>query len=72
MVEMKIFVNFFFISRLENEKLRAQLKKKDDEVIQTRATLERFANAVSKFLLFSFLDFEYFLGYFSKYSTKWV
>uniref|UniRef100_T1PEA0 Protein phosphatase 1 regulatory subunit 12B n=1 Tax=Musca domestica TaxID=7370 RepID=T1PEA0_MUSDO len=31
--------------KLENEKLRAQLKKKDDEVIQTRATLERFANA---------------------------
>ncbi|XP_058978585.1 protein phosphatase 1 regulatory subunit 12A-like [Musca domestica] len=32
--------------KLENEKLRAQLKKKDDEVIQTRATLERFANAL--------------------------
>ncbi|XP_073838291.1 myosin binding subunit isoform X19 [Musca autumnalis] len=31
--------------KLENEKLRAQLKKKDEEVIQTRATLERFANA---------------------------
>ncbi|XP_058987289.1 protein phosphatase 1 regulatory subunit 12A isoform X9 [Musca domestica] len=34
--------------KLENEKLRAQLKKKDDEVIQTRATLERFANATNK------------------------
>ncbi|XP_073838294.1 myosin binding subunit isoform X21 [Musca autumnalis] len=34
--------------KLENEKLRAQLKKKDEEVIQTRATLERFANATNK------------------------
>ncbi|KAM7356325.1 myosin binding subunit isoform 2-T7 [Cochliomyia hominivorax] len=31
-------------AKLENEKLKQQLKKKDEEVIQARATLERFAN----------------------------
>ncbi|XP_059219330.1 protein phosphatase 1 regulatory subunit 12A isoform X19 [Stomoxys calcitrans] len=31
--------------KLENDKLKQQLKKKDEEVVQTRATLERFANA---------------------------
>ncbi|KAI8115562.1 Protein phosphatase 1 regulatory subunit 12B [Lucilia cuprina] len=34
--------------KLENDKLKQQLKKKDDEVVQTRATLERFANATTK------------------------
>ncbi|XP_043862093.1 protein phosphatase 1 regulatory subunit 12A isoform X11 [Drosophila santomea] len=31
--------------KLENDKLRQMLKQKDDEALQTRATLERFANA---------------------------
>lgn len=49
--ELNVFnVLIWFVSfRLENEKLKQQLKKKDEEVIQTRATLERFANAVSSF-----------------------
>lgn len=34
--------------RLENDKLKQLLKQKDEEAVQTRATLERFANAVSK------------------------
>lgn len=38
---------------MENDKLKQQLKKKDEEVVQTRATLERFANAVSKNCIFS-------------------
>ncbi|XP_032309584.1 protein phosphatase 1 regulatory subunit 12A isoform X20 [Drosophila ananassae] len=32
-------------AKLENDKLKQMLKQKDDEVVQTRATLERFANA---------------------------
>lgn len=32
---------------MENDKLKQMLKQKDDEVVQTRATLERFANVVS-------------------------
>ncbi|XP_034134059.1 protein phosphatase 1 regulatory subunit 12A isoform X27 [Drosophila guanche] len=32
-------------AKLENDKLKQVLKQKDDEVVQTRATLERFANA---------------------------
>ncbi|XP_065360547.1 protein phosphatase 1 regulatory subunit 12A isoform X18 [Calliphora vicina] len=32
-------------AKLENDKLKQQLKKKDEDVVQTRATLERFANA---------------------------
>ncbi|XP_039148954.1 protein phosphatase 1 regulatory subunit 12A isoform X17 [Drosophila simulans] len=32
--------------KLENDKLRQMLKQKDDEAVQTRATLERFANAL--------------------------
>ncbi|XP_043650302.1 protein phosphatase 1 regulatory subunit 12A isoform X17 [Drosophila teissieri] len=32
--------------KLENDKLRQMLKQKDDEALQTRATLERFANAL--------------------------
>lgn len=43
---------FLFFIRLENDKLKQQLKKKDEEVVQTRATLERFANAVSKNCIF--------------------
>ncbi|KPU78749.1 uncharacterized protein Dana_GF23761, isoform I [Drosophila ananassae] len=35
-------------AKLENDKLKQMLKQKDDEVVQTRATLERFANATSK------------------------
>ncbi|XP_039963191.1 protein phosphatase 1 regulatory subunit 12A isoform X2 [Bactrocera tryoni] len=31
--------------KLENDKLKQQLKKKDDEIVQSRATLERFTNA---------------------------
>ncbi|XP_067613480.1 protein phosphatase 1 regulatory subunit 12A isoform X3 [Eurosta solidaginis] len=31
--------------KLENEKLKHQLKKKDEEVVQTKATLERITNA---------------------------
>lgn len=38
-----------FICRMENDKLKQMLKQKDDEVVQTRATLERFANAVSSY-----------------------
>ncbi|XP_043650301.1 protein phosphatase 1 regulatory subunit 12B isoform X16 [Drosophila teissieri] len=34
--------------KLENDKLRQMLKQKDDEALQTRATLERFANATTK------------------------
>ncbi|XP_067613488.1 protein phosphatase 1 regulatory subunit 12A isoform X11 [Eurosta solidaginis] len=34
--------------KLENEKLKHQLKKKDEEVVQTKATLERITNATSK------------------------
>ncbi|XP_032575654.1 protein phosphatase 1 regulatory subunit 12B isoform X3 [Drosophila sechellia] len=34
--------------KLENDKLRQMLKQKDDEAVQTRATLERFANATTK------------------------
>ncbi|XP_065360534.1 protein phosphatase 1 regulatory subunit 12B isoform X5 [Calliphora vicina] len=33
-------------AKLENDKLKQQLKKKDEDVVQTRATLERFANAL--------------------------
>ncbi|XP_044570649.1 protein phosphatase 1 regulatory subunit 12B isoform X33 [Drosophila ananassae] len=33
-------------AKLENDKLKQMLKQKDDEVVQTRATLERFANAL--------------------------
>ncbi|XP_017080553.1 protein phosphatase 1 regulatory subunit 12B isoform X13 [Drosophila eugracilis] len=32
-------------AKLENDKLKQMLKQKDDEAVQTRATLERFANA---------------------------
>ncbi|XP_017842684.1 protein phosphatase 1 regulatory subunit 12A isoform X22 [Drosophila busckii] len=32
-------------AKMENDKLKQMLKQKDDEVVQTRATLERFANA---------------------------
>ncbi|XP_069967669.1 protein phosphatase 1 regulatory subunit 12A isoform X3 [Bactrocera oleae] len=32
--------------KLENDKLKQQLKKKDDEIVQSRATLERFTNAL--------------------------
>ncbi|XP_065360538.1 protein phosphatase 1 regulatory subunit 12B isoform X9 [Calliphora vicina] len=35
-------------AKLENDKLKQQLKKKDEDVVQTRATLERFANATTK------------------------
>ncbi|XP_017135240.1 protein phosphatase 1 regulatory subunit 12A isoform X7 [Drosophila miranda] len=35
-------------AKLENDKLKQVLKQKDDEVVQTRATLERFANATTK------------------------
>ncbi|XP_030373112.1 protein phosphatase 1 regulatory subunit 12C isoform X10 [Scaptodrosophila lebanonensis] len=35
-------------AKLENDKLKQMLKQKDDEVVQTRATLERFANATTK------------------------
>ncbi|XP_017842662.1 protein phosphatase 1 regulatory subunit 12B isoform X3 [Drosophila busckii] len=35
-------------AKMENDKLKQMLKQKDDEVVQTRATLERFANATSK------------------------
>ncbi|KAH8379128.1 hypothetical protein KR009_003201 [Drosophila setifemur] len=35
-------------AKLENDKLKQMLKQKDDEVVQTRSTLERFANATSK------------------------
>ncbi|XP_054733736.1 protein phosphatase 1 regulatory subunit 12A isoform X4 [Anastrepha obliqua] len=31
--------------KLENDKLKQQLKKKDDEIVQSRATLERITNA---------------------------
>uniref|UniRef100_A0A0A1XCR6 Protein phosphatase 1 regulatory subunit 12B n=1 Tax=Zeugodacus cucurbitae TaxID=28588 RepID=A0A0A1XCR6_ZEUCU len=34
--------------KLENDKLKQQLKKKDDEIVQSRATLERFTNATTK------------------------
>ncbi|KAL9903623.1 uncharacterized protein ACN427_004627 isoform 2-T7 [Glossina fuscipes fuscipes] len=34
--------------KMENEKLKQQLKKKDEEITQTRATLERLANATTK------------------------
>ncbi|XP_051862089.1 protein phosphatase 1 regulatory subunit 12C isoform X10 [Drosophila albomicans] len=35
-------------AKIENDKLKQMLKQKDDEVVQTRATLERFANATTK------------------------
>ncbi|XP_037936735.1 protein phosphatase 1 regulatory subunit 12A isoform X2 [Teleopsis dalmanni] len=35
-------------AKSENDKLKQQLKKKDEEVVQTRATLERFTNATTK------------------------
>ncbi|XP_062136530.1 protein phosphatase 1 regulatory subunit 12B isoform X10 [Drosophila sulfurigaster albostrigata] len=35
-------------AKMENDKLKQMLKQKDDEVVQTRATLERFANATTK------------------------
>ncbi|XP_052845154.1 protein phosphatase 1 regulatory subunit 12C isoform X17 [Drosophila gunungcola] len=35
-------------AKLENDKLKQMLKQKDDEAVQTRATLERFANATTK------------------------
>ncbi|XP_030081537.1 protein phosphatase 1 regulatory subunit 12A isoform X9 [Drosophila hydei] len=35
-------------ARLENDKLKQMLKQKDDEAVQTRATIERFANATTK------------------------
>lgn len=41
-------ISFFYHFRLENDKLKQQLKKKDEEIVQSRATLERFTNAVSK------------------------
>ncbi|XP_036672261.3 protein phosphatase 1 regulatory subunit 12B isoform X17 [Drosophila suzukii] len=33
-------------AKLENDKLKQIIKQKDDEAVQTRATLERFANAL--------------------------
>ncbi|XP_043071554.1 protein phosphatase 1 regulatory subunit 12A isoform X7 [Drosophila grimshawi] len=35
-------------AKVENDKLKQMLKQKDDEVVQSRATLERFANATTK------------------------
>ncbi|XP_017956787.1 protein phosphatase 1 regulatory subunit 12A isoform X13 [Drosophila navojoa] len=35
-------------AKLENDKLKQLLKQKDEEAVQTRATLERFANATTK------------------------
>ncbi|XP_065721108.2 protein phosphatase 1 regulatory subunit 12B isoform X12 [Drosophila suzukii] len=35
-------------AKLENDKLKQIIKQKDDEAVQTRATLERFANATTK------------------------
>ncbi|XP_054733738.1 protein phosphatase 1 regulatory subunit 12A isoform X6 [Anastrepha obliqua] len=34
--------------KLENDKLKQQLKKKDDEIVQSRATLERITNATTR------------------------
>ncbi|XP_017474421.1 PREDICTED: protein phosphatase 1 regulatory subunit 12A isoform X3 [Rhagoletis zephyria] len=35
-------------AKLENDKLKQQLKKKDEEIVQSRATLERITNATTK------------------------
>lgn len=38
----------FYISfRSDNDKLKMQLKKKDDDLMNARAAIERFTNAVS-------------------------
>lgn len=33
--------------RSDNEKLRLQMKKKDDDLLNARAAIDRFTNAVS-------------------------
>lgn len=33
--------------RSDNDKLKSQLKKKDDDLVNARATIDRFTNAVS-------------------------
>lgn len=37
----------FILPRLDNEKLKMQLKKKDDDLMNSRAAIDRFTNAVS-------------------------
>lgn len=47
-VEMHIIHSTALISiRSDNEKLKMQLKKKDDDLMNARAAIERFTNAVS-------------------------
>lgn len=53
---MKVFrINLDFVSlfnfRLENEQLKQELKKKDEELSTAKAAVDRFANAVSRNLL---------------------
>lgn len=38
---------FHFMPRLDNDKLKLQLKKKDDDLLNAKSTIERFTNAVS-------------------------
>lgn len=37
----------FLLFRSDNEKLKMQLKKKDDDLMNARGAIERFTNAVS-------------------------
>lgn len=40
----------FILFRSDNDKLKMQLKKKDDDLMNARAAIERFTNAVSLIL----------------------
>lgn len=37
------------MSRLDNDKLKVQLVKKDEDLVNSKSTIERFTNAVSYF-----------------------
>lgn len=42
------FLKIFFFLRAENDKLKASLRKKDDELATLKSALERFTNATTK------------------------
>jgi hypothetical protein len=41
--------NFIIIDRIENDKFKISMKKKDEDLASVKGALERFTNAVSIF-----------------------
>lgn len=54
---MQMYWHWDYPSRLDNEKLKNQLKKKDDDLMNARGAIDRFTNAVSiEWLSFLYIE----------------